>query len=211
MGIRCELVAVKSIKQIQDVITSKNAELLEDFLREEEAESRKTFSEPMDDIDLEEFNELLADKREQFSRFLISDDPAYEEPGSTIFFIDYVISRYDLEIEVNLEFNVGYDPTVWSAYQNLISKLVRADAHELIGHLEARPFRGAVVEFDGSIYGWLTNTELSKLLNALGELKANEMARQVLETSDLAIFHEALVSALATCKQLGCDMIVKAS
>ena len=109
-----------------------------------------------------------------------------------------------------MDFNIGYPHTVWQAYLKIVGESLDADATQLVEHLEARPFRGREVEFDGTIYGWITLDEISVLHNALAALEIQELLDDSTDGSQVRKFHADLIDALAQLHSHGCDALVVA-
>ena len=191
------ITAVTSIERIHEVLASKDRDLLEELLREEEDELRSEFGDNMSESESEEFVQLLREKRIQLEQLLTSDTPASVEPGSTMYAIQRIVEREGLEVELSLDFNLGYQHIAWEHYRETVRDFISVNALELIGHLEGRPFRGDEIEFDGQVYGWLTKSEITELYD---ELKCVDPKQSTFvgpnAANGISRFHSHLLDAL---------------
>ena len=141
------------------------------------------------DVDLDEESEF----RHSAESMLLCDKPPRREPGEWYRLVPYLASHLELMPDDDLALNEGWKHgQVWPVYRRQLKKHLSRSQRKLLAHLDdGRAFRGKGIEYDGSVFTWLTTAEVRELHESLSQLEPS-----TLTLSELSDFHEDLVKTL---------------
>jgi hypothetical protein len=179
MSARTYMVSLQSLEPIRRVIGSKDRALLEALLP------------------------AVAEDFRSAAEGMIMGPPPAKEPGCWGFLVEPLAQHFGLSPR-RLPLEDWKHHYVWGDYRSIVDPHLSGQGKKLLEFIDAgRPFVGAGIDYDGSMFAWLTAAETKNLLDELTAIDADELG-------ELDEFHEELIESLQGTVDRGADLFVGA-
>src|SRR5262249_16832443 len=134
---------------------------------------------------------------------MIMGPPPAKEPGCWGRLVEPLAQHFGLSPR-RLPLDDWKHNYVWGDYRSIADPHLSAQGKKLLEFMDSgRPFVGSGIDYDGSLFAWLTAAEAKSLLVELTSIDAATLG-------DLDEFHEELIESLQETVDRGADLFVGA-
>ena len=192
MSTRTYFLSITSLDPIRDAVASKDDSLVEAVMTRYEREQRAEVDED-EGVEEDDLQEELEEFRGYVESMILCPSPPRKEPGCWNYVIERLAEHFKLKPNHKLPFNEGWKHYhVWEMYRALVAGHLTPQSRKSLKFMEdGRPLKGARIEHDGCVFGWLTPEEVKELHQSLLQVD-----RALITDPDLLEFHDQLVKSL---------------
>ena len=191
MSTRTHISSIISIDQIRNTIASNDESLVKSLVERYENALREEYDgDDPDEAELVEFQETVGE-------MIKCSSPPKVEPGSWTYVFETLAYHFELNWQDDYSINEDWKHyQIWELYRMMISKTIATESDFALEYLqEGRPLRGSKVEHDGSVFGWLEQTEVAGLHESLAMVDPSAIS-----DPELGNFHDSFVATLKRIK-----------